>query len=453
MDTINPATGQIIKSYGEYSSPQIDEILQKAQRSFQSWSRLGFEERGQKMKRASAILLKNKEKYARLIADEMGKPVRQGQAEIEKCAWVCEHYADEAKRYLAPEIIQTDARKSFVSFEPLGIVLAVMPWNFPFWQVFRCAAPTLMAGNAILLKHASNVCGCALAIEEIFKEAGFPDGLFRSVLISAKRVGDLIVHPWIQAVTLTGSTKAGQSLAAQAGAVTKKTVLELGGSDAYIVLEDADIPSTVATCAIARLINAGQSCVAAKRFIVVGSIFEKFMEGFVKQMKTERMGMPLEEETTLGPLARHDLRDQLHHQIQKSVEQGATLIMGGQIPNGPGAFYPPTILTNVQRGMPAYEEELFGPVAVVFKARDEQEAITIANDTVFGLGGAIFTQDYERGERIATKELKAGLCFVNDYVKSDPRLPFGGIKESGYGRELSAFGIREFVNIKTVYVK
>lgn len=453
METMNPATGKKIKSYAEFSSSKINHILHQTETAFQLWRRQSFKERGRIMKKAAGILKKNKERYAYLMAEEMGKPFAQGQSEIEKCAWTCDFYAEETKRYLSPEVIKTDARKSFVTYEPLGIILAVMPWNFPFWQVFRCAAPTLMAGNAIVLKHASNVCGCALAIEKIFKEAGFPKGLFSSVLIGSEKVGGLIEHPFIQAVTLTGSTQAGKAIAAKAGTVVKKTVLELGGNDPYIILADADLEQTVETCVASRLINGGQSCVAAKRFIAVEAIFKKFTEKFVEKMRAQRMGPPLEPDTTLGPLARHDLRDQLHSQVQKSIKQGAGLLLGGEIPENPGAYYPPTVLTNVRRGMPAYQEELFGPAAVILKARNEQEALAIANDTIFGLGAAVFTRDVKRAERIAVKELQAGCCFVNDFVKSDPRLPFGGIKQSGYGRELSSFGIREFVNIKTVYVK
>jgi succinate-semialdehyde dehydrogenase / glutarate-semialdehyde dehydrogenase len=453
METVNPATGEKIKSYSEFSSHEVQKVCRYADQAFQLWRLLSFKERGQQMKKAAEILRKNKEAYAYLMAEEMGKPLAQGHGEIEKCAWVCEFYAEEAKNYLAPEIIKTDASKSFITFQPLGVVLAIMPWNFPFWQVFRAAAPTLMAGNAMILKHASNVCGCALAIEDVFTQAGFPEGLFRNIFTSSKDIGRVIEHPFIQAVTLTGSTHAGKAVASQAGSVVKKTVLELGGSDAYIILEDADLEKSVETCVASRLINGGQSCVSAKRFIVVESIAKKFEERFVEKMKSQKMGSPLEKDVTLGPLARHDLRDQLHEQVRKSVEKGAKLLCGGKIPDSPGAFYPPTVLTDVCPGMPAYEEEFFGPVASIFKARDEKEAIRIANDNIYGLGGAVFTQNIKRGEAIAANELQAGCCFVNSSVKSDPRLPFGGIKQSGFGRELSHFGIREFVNIKTVYVQ
>ncbi len=453
MESINPATGQKIASYTEYHGRQVEEILQQSQRSFERWRRLSYKERAVFLKKAAKILEKNKERYARLMADEMGKPLAQGRGEIEKCAWVCDFYAEQAEVYLSPDAVKTEATRSAVYYEPLGLIFAVMPWNFPFWQVFRCAAPTLMAGNGMILKHASNVCGCALAIEDVFKEAEFPAGLFGTVLISNQKAGDLIEHPFIRAVTLTGSTGAGKSIASRAGSVVKKAVLELGGSDAYIVLEDADIEKAAEICASSRLINGGQSCVSAKRFIVVESIIEKFTQKFVEKMQNQRIGSPLEEGVTLGPLARHDLRDGLHAQVERSVAEGAKLALGGQIPAGPGAFYPPTVLVDVQPGMTAYGEEMFGPVASIIAARDEQHAIAIANDSIYGLGAAVFTADTKRGERLAAEELQAGCCFVNTSVKSDPRLPFGGIKESGYGRELSSFGIQEFVNIKTVYVQ
>jgi succinate-semialdehyde dehydrogenase / glutarate-semialdehyde dehydrogenase len=453
MDSINPATAQKIASYTEYHGRQVEEIIQQAQRSFERWRRLSYKERAVHFKKAAQVLEKNKERFARLIADEMGKPLAQGRGEIEKCAWVCEFYAQQAEVYLAPAPVKTDASRSVVYYEPLGLVFAVMPWNFPFWQVFRCAAPTLMAGNGMILKHASNVCGCALAIEEVFKEAEFPPGLFGTVLISNQKAGDLIEHPFIRAVTLTGSTGAGKSIASRAGGVVKKAVLELGGSDAYIVLEDADVDKAADICAASRLINGGQSCVSAKRFIVVDSILEKFTQKFVEKMQNQRMGSPLEEGVTVGPLARHDLRDGLHAQVERSVAEGAKLALGGKIPAGPGAFYPPTVLIDVKPGMTAYSEEMFGPVASIIAARDEKHAVAIANDSIYGLGAAVFTADTKRGERLAAEELQAGCCFVNTSVKSDPRLPFGGIKESGYGRELSSFGIQEFVNIKTVYVQ
>jgi succinate-semialdehyde dehydrogenase/glutarate-semialdehyde dehydrogenase len=387
------------------------------------------------------------------MALEMGKPLVQGKAEVEKCAWVCDYYAEHAAAFLADEAAETDASRSYVSFRPLGVVLAVMPWNFPLWQVFRFAAPALMAGNAGVLKHASNVVGCALAIEAVFREAGFPADLFRTLVIGSKLVRDVIEAPEIRAVTLTGSGPAGRAVAAAAGGALKKTVLELGGSDPYVVLEDADLGETVATCVNSRLINSGQSCIAAKRFIVVEAVLPEFLRRYVDLMAAKRTGDPFEDGVDVGPQARRDLRDDLHAQVTKSVSQGAEVLLGGEVPAEPGAFYPPTVLAGVAPGMPAYDEELFGPVAAVIRASDEADAVRIANDSSFGLGAAVFTRDVERGERIARDALEAGACFVNAFVKSDPRLPFGGIKESGYGRELSSFGIREFVNIKAVYVR
>jgi succinate-semialdehyde dehydrogenase/glutarate-semialdehyde dehydrogenase len=388
------------------------------------------------------------------MAREMGKPIDQGRSEIEKCAWVCDYYADEAAEHLAPVPVDTpdSGAETYIAYEPIGVVLAVMPWNFPFWQVFRFAAPNLMAGNAGLLKHASNVPGCALAIEEVFRHAGFPEGLFRSLLIGHDVAEKVIEHPLVRAVTLTGSVKAGKSIAAKAGSLVKKTVLELGGSDAYLVLEDADLDATVEACVTSRLVNSGQSCIAAKRFIVVRPLKEEFERRMVERMRAARTGDPMDEDTDVGPQAREDLRDDLHDQVTRSVAAGARCLLGGAVPDGPGAFYPPTVLTDVAPGMPAYEEELFGPVASIIEAEDEADGIRIANDTVFGLGAAVFTRDRERGQRIAREELDAGACFVNAFVRSDPRLPFGGVKESGYGRELSPLGIREFMNAKTVWV-
>jgi succinate-semialdehyde dehydrogenase/glutarate-semialdehyde dehydrogenase len=387
------------------------------------------------------------------MALEMGKPVAAGRAEADKCAWVCEYYADHAEGFLADEPIATDATHSFVRYEPLGVVLAVMPWNFPLWQVFRFAAPALMAGNAGVLKHASNVCGCALAIEDVFRRAGFPEHLFRSLLVGSRQVDALLGHPRIMAATLTGSTPAGKAVARRAGELLKKTVLELGGSDPYLILEDADVEAAAATCVASRLINSGQSCIAAKRFIVVEPVRSRFEELFVQGMRAAKMGDPLAEDVQVGPQARVDLRDELHGQVERSLLAGARCLLGGAIPPGPGAFYPPTVLADVHPGMPAFDEELFGPVGAIVPARDEAEAIRLANQSVFGLGAAVFTRDVARGERIAARELEAGSCFVNASVKSDPRLPFGGIKQSGYGRELAVFGIREFVNIKTIYVR
>ncbi len=452
IQSINPAIGEVMKTYPEHSEEGVQRILHEADAAFASWRAVPFAERAAKMRVAAQLLRGGQETYVLLMAKEMGKPLAQGRSEIDKCAWGCEYYAEHAERFLTPEPVATDAAKSYVAFEPLGIVLAIMPWNFPFWQVFRFAAPALMAGNAAILKHAANVPGCALAIEETFLKSGFPKGLFRTLLIGSDRVGSVIDHPLVKAVTLTGSTPAGRAVASRAGAALKKTVLELGGSDAYIVLEDANLEEAAQICASARLVNSGQSCIAAKRLIVVEPVRKRFEELLVQHMSAQRMGDPLKEETTIGPLARADLRDALHQQVQRSIEQGARLLIGGKIPEGRGAYYPPTVLTDVTKGMSVYQEETFGPVAAIIPVHDEAEAIRVANDTSFGLGAAVFTRDRARGERIAASQLEAGTCVVNASVHSDPRLPFGGIKASGYGRELSSFGIREFVNIKTVYV-
>jgi succinate-semialdehyde dehydrogenase/glutarate-semialdehyde dehydrogenase len=453
MTVVNPATGKTIKTYEELTPAAARDAIAQAHNAFLDWKRTPFAERGRLMKRAAHILRERANEYAVLMAQEMGKPVKDGRAEAEKCAWACDYYAEHAEAFLRPEVIQTDASKSYVAFQPLGVVLAVMPWNFPFWQVFRFAAPALMAGNAGVLKHASNVPACALAIADVFRTAGFPEHIFRTLLIGSKQVDAVIENPLVRAVTLTGSTPAGKAVAKKAGDMLKKTVLELGGSDAYIVLADADLETALTTCVASRLVNAGQSCIAAKRFIVPQAIRQQFEEGFVARMSAITVGDPLDEHTQMGPLARHDLRDELHQQVQESIAKGARCLLGGAIPESKGAFYPPTVLTNVKKGMPAYEDELFGPVAAIITVKDEKEAITVANDSIFGLGAAVFTQDLAKGERIAATEIEAGCCFVNAFVKSDPRLPFGGVKESGYGRELSHYGIKEFVNIKTVFVK
>lgn len=451
ITSINPATGEAISTYDETTPEEVVSAITQAHKTWQTWRTTTFANRAMLMKKTARILRERGAGLATLMAAEMGKPLKQGTAEVEKCAWACDYYAENAEAHLAPNAVKTEASKSFVSFEPLGVVLAVMPWNFPLWQVFRFAAPSLMAGNVGVLKHSSNVPGCALVIEEIFNEAGFPKGAFRTLLIPSKQVQAVIEHRLVRAVTLTGSTPAGKAVAAQAGAMLKKTVLELGGSDPYVVLEDADLDHAVQTCVNSRLINCGQSCIAAKRFIVLDSILSVFTEKFVALMKAKKVGDPFIDGTDIGPLARHDLRDGLHKQVLASIEHGARLLLGGNVPPGKGAYYPPTVLADVKPGMPAYDDELFGPVAAIIRANDEKDAVRIANDTIFGLGAAVFTKDVERGERIA-RELEAGSTFINSLVASDPRLPFGGIKQSGYGRELGSYGIKEFVNTKTIYV-
>lgn len=451
IESINPATGKTIKSYPEIDIPTVSSIIETVENHFLSWRTKSPKHRAEYLFKAAQILLANKTQYAQLMAEEMGKPISQGFAEIDKSAWGCRYYAENAEIFLKDQIIKTESKESFVSYQPLGIIFGIMPWNFPFWQVFRAAAPALMAGNAFVLKHSSTVTGCALAIEDVFRQAGLPN-LFRTLVINTSSVPSVIENKYIKAVTLTGSCAAGASVASQAGAQIKKVVLELGGSDPYVVLADADIKNAAKKCATSRMLNGGQSCIAAKRFIVDESIKSEFEHFFIQEMKSYLPGDPLESTCNLGPMARLDLRDDLHSQVQSSIKAGAKLILGGEIPPGPGAYYPPTVLTNVLAGIPAYDEELFGPVAAIISAKDEQDAIRIANDTSFGLGAAVFTHDLEKGRRIARDQLQAGSCFVNDFVKSDPRLPFGGINKSGYGRELGSFGIHEFVNIKTINI-
>lgn len=451
IESVNPATGKLVKTYQAYTTQEWQEILTLTTDEQVRWRQTSFQERAKLLESTATVLRHHKNDLALLMTTEMGKPLQDGMAEVEKCTWVCEYYAQHAEAFLKNQFIETEAAESFVSFQPIGVVLAVMPWNFPFWQVFRFAAPALMAGNGAVLKHASNVPGCALAIESIFREAGLPENIFRTLLIEGKGMEAVVKHPAIKAVTLTGSTPAGKSVAAAAGSVIKKTVLELGGSDPYLILADADLDLAAQKCAQSRMINNGQSCIAAKRFIIVEEVYQKFEEKLVEAMKRYTMGDPLKDETKLGPMARMDLRDEVHKQVTESIGKGAKCLLGGAVPSENGAWYPATVLSRVQPGMPAYDEEIFGPVASLIQVKDETEAIKVANDTNFGLGAAVFTNNFKRGIEIAEKQLEAGCCFVNDFVKSDPRLPFGGIKESGYGRELSPFGIREFVNIKTVY--
>ncbi len=453
MKSINPVNGDVAYSVEKHSQKGVEKIINSVDKAWHQWKKTSFSHRSGLMQNLASLLKSQKDELARIISMEMGKVFKEAQAEIEKCAWVCDYYAINAENFLQEEGIETDATNSYVSYQPLGTILAIMPWNFPFWQTFRFLAPVLMAGNTAVLKHASNVPGCSKAIEDLVHEAGFPENVFRSLIIGSDMVEDVINHKAIKGVSLTGSTPAGKAVAGLAANVLKKCVLELGGSDPYIILEDADIQTAAQTCVQGRLFNAGQSCIGAKRFIVLEDVYSAFLEHMVDFMSLANFGDPFLEETTIGPMARMDLRDELHKQVADSVKMGAEIIIGGEIPLIQGAYYPPTILINVKPGMPAYDEELFGPVAAIIKVKDEEEAIKIANDTVFGLGAAVFTKDLDRGQDIAEFKLEAGACFVNDFVKSDPRLPFGGIKESGYGRELSSQGIKEFMNVKTVVVK
>lgn len=451
IESLNPATGKLMKSYTEWSDEQVAQTIDEVHQTYLEWRATTFAQRKELMLKAANVLRTRKNEFALMMAREMGKPVTEGAGEIEKCALVCEYYAENAEQMLADETLESDAGKSYVAFRPQGIVLAVMPWNFPFWQVFRFAAPALMAGNAGVLKHASNVPACALAIEEVFAEAGFPENLFRTLVIGSSKVDKVIENPLVVATTLTGSEIAGSKVAQKSGEMLKKSVMELGGSDPFVVLEDADLDEASSIGVKARCINSGQSCIAAKRFIVVDSVYNAFLEKFKAGMQALKVGDPTKGETQIGPQAREDLMLELHEQVQASVKRGANIELGGE-PTGKGAFYPPTILGGVTKGMPAYAEEFFGPVAIFIRVKDEKEALYVANDTPFGLGGSVWTADSDRGEAFAA-QIRAGAVFVNGMVKSDPRLPFGGVGISGFGRELSHYGIKEFVNIQTVWVK
>lgn len=451
--SINPYDGAIIKKYKIDTTSVWKHKVSQSKAAFEKWRQVSIRQRAAYIKALADYLQKNKRLLGELATAEMGKPLAQSITEIEKSATTLTWYSDNAAQMLEPEPVATEAQKSYVSFQPLGTVLAIMPWNYPFWQVFRAMGPILMAGNSMLLKHASNVTGCALAIEKALEAAGIPAYVFQTLVLPSSEMEQVIAHKHIKAVTFTGSTAAGSKVAAIAASHIKKQVLELGGSDAYVVLADADLQRTVEICVQSRLNNTGQSCISAKRFIVDQKIAKAFVSGMTEEMERRTMGNPANTATQLGPLARIDLRNELHKQVMRSVEMGATIVCGGSIPEGDGAFYPPTILTNVKKGMPAYEEELFGPVAAIIEAKDEMEAIHMANDVDFGLGGAIFSRDIKKAERIAEEQLQAGSIFVNDFVRSDARLPFGGINKSGYGRELSYYGLREFVNIKTIFIR
>ena len=447
--SINPYNGQTVGTYQAISSSELETKLEKAQTSFESWRKVPFAERAKLMKNAGQVLRDNVEEYARMITLEMGKPITESRGEINKCAWVCDYYADNAEAFLQSEIIETDAQKSFVRHDPIGCVFAIMPWNFPFWQVFRFAAPTLMAGNTGMLKHAPNVFGCAIQMEEVFTKAGFPAGVFQNLIVHHDQTEKIISHNSIKAVTLTGSERAGSAVAEISGRHVKKSLLELGGNNAFIVWEDADIDQSVKTALVARMLNCGQSCIAAKRFILVDGIYDEFVEKFTKAVAELPAGDPLDEATKVGPLARKDLADQLQSQVQRSIDQGAELLLGG---NQKDCYHEPTILGNVTPEMAAFTEETFGPLAAMIRAKDIDDAFRLSELSPFGLGVTVCTKDIDRAVSMADC-VSDGAYFVNELVKSDPRLPFGGTKRSGYGRELSKDGILEFVNRKTVYVK
>lgn len=452
IETLNPATEELVKSFNPISNEKVKDIIKKTQLDFLEWKKTSFAHRKDLMLKAANILREEKNEYGKVLTLEMGKPIVQAIVEVEKCAWVCEYYAENAEQILSNEYITSDASESYIQFDPIGIVLAVMPWNFPFWQVFRFAAPALMAGNAGLLKHASNVPLSALAIEEIFQKAGFPENIFRTLLIESKQVDAVIENRNVKASTLTGSEYAGSMVASKSGEMLKKSVMELGGSDPFIILKDANLELAVSAAVTSRMLNNGQSCIAAKRFIIEEEIANDFEKLFVEKMAAIVVGDPLDEKTELGPIAREDLLLELHEQVEKSVEAGAKLLTGGKRLDRKGYYYPATILSDVKKGMLAYDQELFGPVATVIKVKDEEEAIFVANDTPFGLGASLWTSNLEKAKKLAI-DIESGSVFINGMVKSDPRLPFGGVKLSGFGRELSHYGIKEFVNIKTVWVK
>ncbi len=452
MKSINPANNQVIREYQEHSPEEVETIISNVNDEWLCWKQTSFQERSKLMIRAAEILMEEQEVCAQLITAEMGKLIKESRGEVEKSAWVCRHFAKSAETILKDELIATDYQKSLIAFQPIGVVLAVMPWNFPFWQVWRFVAPALMAGNAAVLKHASNVFGCAVKIEEVVHKAGFPKNLFRSLLISSAKVDAVIRNPLVKAVTLTGSEPAGSKVAASAGKELKKTVLELGGSDPYVVLDDADLEICVSVSVTARTMNAGQVCISAKRFIVMESIAEEFISRQKAIMESLIVGDPTDEQTRMAPMARTDLLEEVDQQVKKSIELGAQLVTGGKRLEKPGNFYAPTILGNVKPGMPAYDDEIFGPVASIITVKTEEEAIAVANDTPYGLGASIWTRDIRRGERLA-RQIESGMVFVNAMTASHPALPFGGIKRSGYGRECSAYGMKEFVNIKTICIK
>ena len=454
LRSINPSNGDIVGVYPQLSVQELNQLILEVNSEFDFWRKIPIKDRCQYFKYLAEAIQMRKDEFARLMALEMGKPLSQGIVELEKCAWVCNYYADNGEKFLADQNIITDASESYVSFQPLGVILAIMPWNFPFWQVFRFVAPAMIAGNVAVLKHASNVQGCADAIEGLFIEVGIPNNTFRNLTIDSSKVDYVIENPFIKAVSLTGSTSAGKSVAQKAGSVLKKTVLELGGSDPYVVLKDADLDIAVDACISGRLLNSGQSCIAAKRYIVDINIQLEFEKKIINKIKKQKVGDPFLDKSTVGPMVNKAAKDELAIQVSKSIDEGAKLIYESDVPNSEtGCYHPIMVLSNVKPGMPAFDEELFGPVACIITAQDQSEAISLANQTAYGLGAAGFTSDIEKGKEIAKVELEAGAGFVNDFVRSDPRLPFGGVKESGYGNELSSYGILEFVNIKTVYIR
>lgn len=448
--SINPYTGEQFLEHKEHSPKQVEEIIEKNHRQFLSWKQLTYEQRGKMFVSIAGLLRKNKEAFARLITMEMGKIITESRAEIEKCAWLCDYYAENTANLLQLKFYKTEASKSYVRFDPTGIVYGIMPWNFPFWQVMRAAVPTIMAGNTFVLKHAPNVMGSAKAIEKLFQEAGFPEHVFSNLVIPVSLSEQVIAHPYIEGVTLTGSLRAGATVAAQAGKHLKKSVMELGGSDPYIVLKDAEFNTSCKTGVCSRMLNAGQVCISAKRFIVEEPVLKQFIEEQKHLLEQLVLGDPLDEQTDMGPMAREDLLVQIEQQVNQSVAQGARVLTGGRRSKKGKLFYEPTLLVDVQKGMPAFDEETFGPVSVVIPAKNPEDAVRIANDTPYGLGASLWTQDMELAEKLAA-QIQSGAVFINEMTKSDPRLPFGGTKRSGYGRELSDLGIREFVNAKTVW--
>lgn len=451
FESINPATGQVLGQHPAMSADVLAAALEEAGTTAMAWARVDVSVRASMLENVASLLEAKREEFARLITQEVGKPLAEARAELDKCALLCRYYAANALAFLADESIEASARESLLSYQPLGVVLGIMPWNFPFWQVFRFAVPVLAAGNTALLKHAPNVCGCALAIEAVFIEAGYPEGILRALLIEIDQVESVIQHEAVQGVALTGSDRAGSAVAAIAGRAIKKTVLELGGSDPYLICEDADLDLAAKKCVQSRLNNCGQTCISAKRLLVHQAVLEPFTEKLIAEIQKRQQGNPEDESNNLGPMARADLRQNLQRQVDASVAAGARVLLGGEVPEGPGYYYPPSVLADVRPGMPAFDEEVFGPVVALVSVENDGQAIELANQSVYGLGAGVFTQDVERGKRLA-RQLECGACFINDFVKSDPRLPFGGIKHSGYGRELSKWGIREFVNVKTICV-